>query len=82
MIFTISMPKEENTISADYQTDRRYMPKIGIVETWEIVWKYSTKNWRIALKGDASMNAIYSYNASVSSDIPYHPDENRPLSQI
>ena len=43
------MPKEdENTISADYQTDRRYMPKIGIVETWEIVWKYSTKNWGIA----------------------------------
>ncbi|TFH76316.1 hypothetical protein [Segatella hominis] len=49
MIFTISMPKEDkNTISADYQTDRRYMPKIGIVETGEIVWKYSTKNWRIA----------------------------------
>ena len=43
------MPKEDkNTISADYQIDRRYMPKIGIVETWEIVWKYSTKNWGIA----------------------------------
>ena len=49
MIFTISMPKEDkNTISADYQIDRRYMPKIGIVETGEIVWKYSTKNWGMA----------------------------------
>ena len=49
IIFTISVPKEGgNTISADYQIVRLYAPKIGIVETWEIVWKYSTKNWGIA----------------------------------
>ena len=43
------MPKEyKNTMPADYQEVRLFVPKIGIVETGEIVWKYSTKNWGMA----------------------------------
>ena len=49
IIFTICVPKEyKNTMPADYQEVRLFVPKIGIVETGEIVWKYSTKNWGIA----------------------------------
>lgn len=49
IIFTIYVPKEcKNTISTDYQTVRLYVPKMGIVENGEIVWKYSTKNWGMA----------------------------------
>jgi len=43
------VPKEgKNTIHADYQIVRLYMPKTKIVENGEIVWKYSTKNWGMA----------------------------------
>ena len=49
MIFTICVPKEgKDTIYADYQIVRLYMPKTKIVENGEIVWKYSTKNWGMA----------------------------------